>query len=654
MEGTKFRLAARTDAAGKYNPNAPLEGNEDNMFVDCFLDDNKQGVFMGDVIVDLSERGCLMVVADGMGGMNAGEVASDIAIKTVEKYFAPGKLDEKVFKDSKSRISYMEEVVVAADAAIKADSTSNPEHEGMGSTIIMAWLCDNEICLTWCGDSRAYLFRPGQGFWQVSKDHSYVQGLVDEGKITEVEAFDHPYGNIITRSLGDPDKKARPESRSFKVYQDDIFMLCSDGLSGVVRDRKTYRDGQRLDTDNLEDIIAENRESMAECRDRLFEAAQRNDWYDNVTAILCEIVQGEPAPKGNKGNEPIPNTTSSEGFYGSNNAPNFKRKRPRILWLAALIVVLGVVVYLSWSLFDSKREVKLFRRCESSMDTTLCNEYLKKYPNGEFADKVKEQKSKIIEQLTPEPPEQKLTEATNSPEPVQPTDSQPSRGGAGSGLSSGTSSNKGVNTGTSTGASIGTEASSGSSGEVDDDSSGVTGVAPKESSGEEKDKKTISAEERIGGLVEDGGLKPGGLVEDPSITPEKPSDPSVHKTPEEKAYEKCPGSLDGCTSYLKKFTNGPHRESVEQQFKNLYEREFKQKLEACKTEADLKKLLNEFNKLMNDTHMIGTSIGNRLIESLNQKAEDKRKELSNNANNDRPQPGANSSTAPKRIVAKSK
>ena len=649
MEGTKFRLAARTDAAGKYNPNAPLEGNEDNMFVDCFLDDNKQGVFMGDVIVDLSERGCLMVVADGMGGMNAGEVASDIAIKTVEKYFAPGKLDEKVFKDSKSRISYMEEVVVAADAAIKADSTSNPEHEGMGSTIIMAWLCDNEICLTWCGDSRAYLFRPGQGFWQVSKDHSYVQGLVDEGKITEVEAFDHPYGNIITRSLGDPDKKARPESRSFKVYQDDIFMLCSDGLSGVVRDRKTYRDGQRLDTDNLEDIIAENRESMAECRDRLFEAAQRNDWYDNVTAILCEIVQGEPAPKGNKGNEPIPNTTSSEGFYGSNNAPNFKRKRPKILWLVILIILLGAVGFLTWSLLNSDKDYNCYKQCRDGQDIALCDEYLNEHPNGKYREEVETLKNKLLEQMEPDPIPEKLVEAeAESSEPEKPKDPKS------------TTSNSSRNTsGSSNDAGKGSSAqedtsSGGTSGENDDDSSGVTGVAPKEPSGEEKDKKTISDEERIGGLVEDGGLKPGGLVEDPTITPEKPSDPSVHKTPEEKAYEKCPGSLDGCTSYLKKFTNGPHREDVEKQFKNLYQKEFNQKLKACKTEADLNKLLDEFNKLMRDTHMKGTTIGDRLIESLNQNAEDRRKELSNNANNDRPQPGANSSTAPQRIVVKSK
>ena len=297
MSKIQFRLAYRTDAAGKYNATAPLEGNEDNMFIDADLSSLEHGSPIADTVIDLSDKGCLMVVADGMGGMNAGEVASDIAIKTVSEYFDTEHMAAKSFRDSRSRMSYMEDVVVAADAAIKADSRTDKEHEGMGSTIIMAWLCDGEICLTWCGDSRAYLFRPDCGFWQMSKDHSYVQGLVDEGKITPDEAFDHPYGNIITRSLGDPEKRAKADSVNFDVYEGDIFMLCSDGLSGVLRDHKTFDENrQRIDTENLEDIIAANCASMTQCRDELFDAAQRNDWYDNVTAILCEIVSGDPLP----------------------------------------------------------------------------------------------------------------------------------------------------------------------------------------------------------------------------------------------------------------------------------------------------------------------------------------------------------------------
>lgn len=599
MDGIKFRLAARTDAAGKYNPNAPLEGNEDNMFVDCFLDDNKQGVFMGDVIVDLSERGCLMVVADGMGGMNAGEVASDIAIKTVEKYFAPGKLDEKVFKDSKSRISYMEEVVVAADAAIKADSTSNPEHEGMGSTIIMAWLCDNEICLTWCGDSRAYLFRPGQGFWQVSKDHSYVQGLVDEGKITEVEAFDHPYGNIITRSLGDPDKKARPESRSFKVYQDDIFMLCSDGLSGVVRDRKTYRDGQRLDTDNLEDIIAENRESMAECRDRLFEAAQRNDWYDNVTAILCEIVQGEPAPKGNKGNEPIPNTTSSEGFYGSNNAPNFKRKRLKILWFTILIVLLGAVGFLTWSLLNRYEDDDCYQKCKDGQSIALCDEYLEEHPNGKYREEVETLKNKLLEQMEPDPIPEKLVEAeAESSEPEKPKDpksttSNSSRNQNGTGA---------TGTGSVRGSSSSENSGGGDSLDDEDDESGQT----VDGKTEQPDDNSISEPEKKGLVEDENKLKQDGLVEDPTVTPGQSNKPNNNLSQEEIMFQNTQGNnatIENCCKYVERY--GSRTKNISQvliSFQQLYAKKFNK---ASETIEGLDKFLKEHEVIMERMGLTG-------------------------------------------------
>ena len=394
MDKIQFRLAARTDAAGKYNAEAPLEGNEDNMFIDDDLTNEAQNQFMADKLVDLSEKGCLMVVADGMGGMNAGEVASDIAIKTVTEYFKPEHLKEKSFRDSRARIKYMEDVVVAADAAIKSDSRSNKEHEGMGSTIIMAWLCDNEICLTWCGDSRAYLYRPNRGFWQVSKDHSYVQGLVDEGKITMDEAFDHPYGNIITRSLGDPEKKAKPDSVTFDVYEGDVFMLCSDGLSGVLRDHKTYMNGQRVDSENLEDIIGSNLSSMAQCRDALFDAAQRNEWYDNVTVILCEITQGVPQPSD------LPQPVRQDAQAGSTTqAPNpvqhegdcniGKRKPQKILpiIIAAAVLLLGAIGLLIWKYLKSD-DTKAYERCKEYNDVGDYRYYQKHYSNGAHIDSV--------------------------------------------------------------------------------------------------------------------------------------------------------------------------------------------------------------------------------------------------------------------------
>lgn len=289
----KFRLAAYTDPAGKWNDEALKKGNEDDLFVDADLNNETQGQFVADQVETLSQAGCLMVVADGMGGMNAGEVASAIAIETVKAAFNRECLTEEVLSSPQSRAKYLEKVIVDSDAAIKKRSRVDKECEGMGSTLILAWLYDNQVTVSWCGDSRAYLYRESDGIKQISKDHSYVQSLVDEGKITIEEAFDHPYGNIVTRSLGDPEKKAEPESITVPVVKGDIILICSDGLSGVLRDKKSYdRQGNLLPGMNLEDIIRENSASMVSCREALWSAAEASDWYDNVTAILCEIVEG--------------------------------------------------------------------------------------------------------------------------------------------------------------------------------------------------------------------------------------------------------------------------------------------------------------------------------------------------------------------------
>lgn len=295
-ERITFRMAAWTDAAGKYDPNAPLEGNEDNYYVDDDLGDNTPSHWVADEDILLSDCGMLMAVADGMGGMNAGEIASQIAHDTVAEFFAPGKITPLLAANHESRSRYLEEVVRETDRRIKEDARSNSEHEGMGSTLIMAWIVNGELTLTWIGDSRAYRFNPATGIEPLSRDHSYVQELANKGIITYEQTFEHPQGNIVTRSLGDTTQKAKPESRLFKVYDKDIILLCSDGLSGVLRDKKTYdENGQLYPGDNLEDIIRNHQESLRECREALWIAAEKADWYDNVTAILCKICSGAGA-----------------------------------------------------------------------------------------------------------------------------------------------------------------------------------------------------------------------------------------------------------------------------------------------------------------------------------------------------------------------
>lgn len=282
MTQVKFRVAAYTDAAGRFNPEAPRNGNEDNMFVNADLGaPDGSPFFESDKEMLLTDYGCLLVVADGMGGMNAGEVASEIAVNVVKGAFSKETIPHSAMEESVGREKYLKKVVVMADEAIKSHAKAHPECEGMGSTLVMAWLYGEEASIAWLGDSRIYLFREPEGLKQISKDHSYVQDLVDQGKITEEEAFIHPYNNIITRSLGDMSKKAEADSLTRKLFKGDILLLNSDGLSGVLHDEE------------MGHIIRSNRETMSSCRSALWKAAETAGWHDNVTAVLCEITEGK-------------------------------------------------------------------------------------------------------------------------------------------------------------------------------------------------------------------------------------------------------------------------------------------------------------------------------------------------------------------------
>ena len=348
-----FRMAAWTDAAGKYDPGAPQDGNEDNYYIDDNLSDDTPSHMVADEDIVLSDCGMLMAVADRMGGMNAGEVASQIAHDTVAEYFAPGRITPRLAETHEKRSRYMEQVVREADCRIKKDSRHNDEHANMGSTLIMAWLVGNELSLTWIGDSRAYRFNPRTGIEPLSKDHSYVQELVNKGIITYEQTFEHPQGNVVTRSLGDRSQKACPESRLYKVSNGDIILLCSDGLSGVLRDRKSYdENGELFQGENLEDIIRIHSSSMRECREALWAAAERAEWYDNVTAILCQIRSGagEYVTPANDGRLPRPKMENSIGKTFDGITIKIPRKRFLLFLVLFLIVAgAGVIGFLSYN-----------------------------------------------------------------------------------------------------------------------------------------------------------------------------------------------------------------------------------------------------------------------------------------------------------------
>ncbi len=282
MKNIKLRFAARCEAAGRSQ-------NEDNYLLDDDLSDPEWG-FQTDKEIVLSDKGSLLVVCDGMGGMNAGEVASAIAVDMIKDCFRADILTDAIMNDDNSICNYIRKSIQKADEAIKTVSKSDEDKAGMGSTIVMAWILGKKVYVGWCGDSRAYRYNPQTGLERLSHDHSFVQELVDKGELSEELAFDHPNNNIITRSLGDPRGLAKPDVKVFDIHKDDIILLCSDGLCGCLRDREIFS------------IIDQyGSQTMANLRDALWIADEAAGWHDNVTTVIAQITDGPAMNKNTEG-----------------------------------------------------------------------------------------------------------------------------------------------------------------------------------------------------------------------------------------------------------------------------------------------------------------------------------------------------------------
>lgn len=329
-------MAARCEAAGRPN-------NEDNYQLSDDLSNNNWG-FTTDKEVVLGNKGALLAIADGMGGMNAGEVASALAIETIKEWFSSEKLTDEVMSSSDSIKKYIEKAIMAADSRIREDARTNQEKKGMGTTIVLALIIREKIFVGWCGDSRAYRFNPQEGLTQLSHDHSYVQELVDAGKLNEKFAFDHPDSNIITRSLGDPNVKAKPEVADYLLRNNDIILLCSDGLSGVLRDHE------------IEEILRDNSTSTGACRDALWQASLEAGWNDNVTIGLYQTLSGCRY-----------NAEQKKAI--NNNNQKKKSKKRTVSLIIVFIVILGTLggFYL-WNQSENECLVSLINDLKTKLD----------------------------------------------------------------------------------------------------------------------------------------------------------------------------------------------------------------------------------------------------------------------------------------------
>jgi protein phosphatase len=204
------------------------------------------------------------VVADGMGGAQAGEVASKIAVDA----FAAG------LPDHGSAEERLAAVAMAANRKIYELSRSQTERAGMGTTLTAAYLGDNELSVAHVGDSRAYLFRDGT-LERLTEDHSLMAELIRRGKLTEEEAADHPQRSIITRALG-PEPDVTVDTRTKAVRAGDVVLLCSDGLTSMIAEAKVE--------EVLRTIPELDRAAQA-----LIDEANRAGGRDNITVVLFRL-----------------------------------------------------------------------------------------------------------------------------------------------------------------------------------------------------------------------------------------------------------------------------------------------------------------------------------------------------------------------------
>src|SRR5262249_1118241 len=207
----------------------------------------------------------LLAVADGMGGMAAGDVASNVVIAAM----AP--LDEDVPGDT--MVDALRSAVETANQQLRDAVDANPALEGMGTTLTAMLFSGSKFGMVHVGDSRAYLLRDGE-FVQVTKDDTYVQMLVDEGRISAEEASSHPQRSLLTRALDGRD--IDPEYSVRQAVPGDRYLICSDGLSGVVSAEtiaQTLRDYK----------------DPSQCVDRLVQLALRGGGPDNVTVIVADV-----------------------------------------------------------------------------------------------------------------------------------------------------------------------------------------------------------------------------------------------------------------------------------------------------------------------------------------------------------------------------
>lgn len=214
----------------------------------------------------IEDKWALLIVADGMGGHKAGEVASMMAVEAIKNYIYENH------EEIKNRLELLKKSIEEGNQKIYGLSKSSNECSNMGTTVVLAFIEGDCLYIANVGDSRAYLLNE-YGFKQISRDHSLVSDLLLYGTITEEEAKNYSRKNVITRSVG-LENNVEADSIAMEISAGDQLLLCSDGLNGQVEDER------------IEAVLRDDSLSIADKVEKLIDMANEEGGVDNVTVTL--------------------------------------------------------------------------------------------------------------------------------------------------------------------------------------------------------------------------------------------------------------------------------------------------------------------------------------------------------------------------------
>jgi PPM family protein phosphatase len=275
-------------------------------------------------------RAPLFAVADGMGGAQAGEVASRIAA---------GAFERGTWSDEAPAEGQLEQIAQSANRKIHKLAQEDSSRAGMGTTLTAAMVRDDEVAFSHVGDSRAYVLRAGQ-LKRLTKDHSLVEELRRQGRLTEEQAEEHPQRSIITRALG-PEPSVNVDTMTFPARDGDVFLLCSDGLTTMVSDEQ------------IRDILV-NARSLRGAVNKLIDAANRGGGRDNITAVAFRVADAD-AQEEEEGATLIARTAEQAGLTGERvraatdrlrgqgPMPAPRRRRRILGWVVAALAALVII-----------------------------------------------------------------------------------------------------------------------------------------------------------------------------------------------------------------------------------------------------------------------------------------------------------------------